>query len=178
MYSLLLTRKGAGADIPREISDSRASPETAATAEATELPRSRHFKSVGELLCRRKEGVKLFFAATHEARTADPLYSRSITPRLHEAISAPQGPINRRANDAARNRRRRSESTTSFLNMGQLASNYLRFAIAGEVAGAWSNAGGITSSLTNVAHLIEMIQARDTTDRTRRLRARQRNAVI
>ena len=33
--------------------------------------------------------------------------------------------------------------------MGQLASNYLRFAIAGEVAGAWSSLRGFGAMFTN-----------------------------
>ena len=45
---------------------------------------------------------------------------------------------------------------TPFLNSAQLAPHYLRYIVAGEVAGAWWKRGGVGAAQTHLAHLIEL----------------------
>ena len=45
---------------------------------------------------------------------------------------------------------------TSFLNIGQLALAYLRYSIAGEIAGNWAKFGGLGALLANLASAIEI----------------------
>ena len=56
---------------------------------------------------------------------------------------------------------------TCLLHAGQLASSFLRHIIAGEVAGAWQQVGGMRNMLTNLVRPLELlvIQNKETTSR-------------
>ena len=45
---------------------------------------------------------------------------------------------------------------TSFLNTGQLALAYLRYVVAGELAGAWAKFGGLGALVANLASMLEL----------------------
>ena len=51
--------------------------------------------------------------------------------------------------------RRRNSAKASCLSTGQLASHYVRYIIAGEVAGAWGYSGSRGATLANLAPLLE-----------------------
>ena len=46
-------------------------------------------------------------------------------------------------------------------NAGHLASQYLRYVMAGRLAGAWGRFGGMGSMLTNLAHMVEFSVAQN-----------------
>ena len=114
---------------------------------------------IGELLRPRQEAVNLFSEALYEGPKAIPPYTPFVAPKLWEAPWALQGPAHKRAIEAERRRQKRSAVKTSFLNTGQLALSYLRYVIAGDLAGAWTKFGGLGAMLTNLASLLELCAA-------------------
>ena len=95
----------------------------------------------GEPSRTRQEAVDPFSEALRHGRKACPPYVPSLAPRLGEASRAPQAPARKRAADAGKDRQRQNDLKTSFLDAGQLAPSFSRYAVAGEVAGAWGNCG-------------------------------------
>ena len=65
---------------------------------------------------------------------------------------------------------------TSFLNTGQLALAYLRYIIAGELAGAWGKFDGLGAPLSNLAsmHDLSVIRNMETACRFERTRGAAR----
>ena len=64
-----------------------------------------------------------------------------MEPQLDEAPWAPRAAAHKRAAEQGKAQRKRDAVCTPFLNTGQLALHYLRYIIAGEIAGAWQKLG-------------------------------------
>ena len=64
-----------------------------------------------------------------------------IAPGCPGALRAAQDPARQRAAGAGKARRRRNGAKTIFLNTRLLALTYLRYIVAGEIAGDWGNFG-------------------------------------
>ena len=111
---------------------------------------------LGELLRPRQEAVNIFSEALYEGSKAIPPYTPFVAPKLWEAPWTLQDPAHKRAIEAERNRQKRNAVKTSFLNTGQLCLAYLRYIVAGELAGAWTKFGGLGAMLTNLASILEL----------------------
>ena len=111
---------------------------------------------VGELLRPRQEAVNIFSEALRGGSKATPPYTPFLAPKLGESPSAPHDPARKRAFEAGGNRQERNAAKPSFLNTGQLALAYLRYIIAGELAGAWNKFGGLGALSTNLASILEL----------------------
>ena len=59
-----------------------------------------------------------------------------------------------KAAELEKEHQRRKSAKMSFLDPRLLALRYLRYIVAGEVAGAWKNFGGRGAALTNLAHFL------------------------
>ena len=66
------------------------------------------------------------------------------------------GQIREKAAETERNRRRRTSAKPASLNAGQVARDKLRSIVAGGVAGACGDLGGMGTALTNAARLKEL----------------------
>ena len=84
---------------------------------------------------------------------ACPPYIPFVPPNLGEAPWAKRDPVHGRAAEAERARQRPSPKS-SLLKTGQLALAYLRYIIAGEIAGARAKFGWLRAMLTNLARLL------------------------
>ena len=126
---------------------------------------------IGELLRSCQEAVGLFSKDAHEYSKAFPPCVQFLPPKLGGAPWAPQVPARKRASGAYKARRRRNDVATRFLQTGQLALPYLRYAASGEIAGACENFGSFGALLTNLGHPLELsaIQNMETASRLARL---------
>ena len=165
LYKLLSEGRPGWARLLRKILDAKAPPTEVEIKKA--LPYSEidifgaikahpTLYGIGELLRPRQEAVNLFTAAIYEGSKATPPYTPFVAPKLWDAPWTIQDPAHKRAIEAERNRQKRNSVKTSFLNTGQLALAYLRYITAGELAGAWSNFGGLGAMLTNLAAILEL----------------------
>ena len=89
---------------------------------------------IGELLRPRQAADNKFPEALREGSKATPRYTPFLAPKLGGGPWASHGPARKRAFEAEKNRQKRNDVKTSFLNTGQLALAYLRYIIAGELA--------------------------------------------
>ena len=92
-------------------------------------------QDIGEPSRPRQEAANLSSEALRESSKACPPYFPFFPPKLGGAPWAPQDPARRRAAGAEKVRQRRSGAQLSFLDTGRLAAPYLRYVVAGEVAG-------------------------------------------
>ena len=111
---------------------------------------------VGELLRPRQEAVNLFSEALYGGPKAAPPYTPFLAPKLWGDPWALQDPAHKRAVEAEKSRQKRNAVKTSFFNTGQLALAYLRYIIAGELAGAWNKFGVLGALLKNLASIMEL----------------------
>ena len=119
-----------------------------AAVEANEFSRG-----AGEILRLSQGAVNLFCEALREGGQAGPAYIPFSPPKLPDAPGSPQDAGSKRAQDGEKLRQRRNYVKTSCQIAGQLALSYLRYIVAGEVAGTWVNFGGFGAILTNLAHV-------------------------
>ena len=132
---------------------------------------------IGELSRPRQEAVNLFPRALHEGSKVRPPYTPFLPRKLGGDPRAPHFPERKGAAGAGRARQRRNDVETSFLMSGQLAPSYLRYIVAGEIAGDWEQFGGSRALLTNLAHLLELSVAQDVSPRFE-IRARADLGVV
>ena len=103
---------------------------------------NKSFAGVGDTLPLRQGAVDIFREASYYGARARPPYVPFSPPNFSEAPRALQDPAGRRAAEAERARRRRNSAKSIFTNSGLLDLAYLRYVIAGEIAGAWAEIGG------------------------------------
>ena len=113
---------------------------------------AKSLKGIGGILRPRREAANLLSEALRDGRAACSPYTHFLTPKIADALWAPQDPIRRRAVEPERHCRRRNSAETAFLNTGQLALHYLRYIVAGEITLAWEALGGMTAIPPNHAH--------------------------
>ena len=98
----------------------------------------------------------MFSEALREGSKRRPPFTPFLAPRLGESSWALQDPARERASEAEKNRQKGNAVMTSFLNTGQLALVYVRYIIAGELAGGWTKFGGLGALLTNLATELDL----------------------
>ena len=98
---------------------------------------------IGELLRPLQEAVNLIPEALREGSKAAPSYTPLLAPKSGEAPWAIQDPAHGRAYEGEKSRQRRNDVETSYLNTRHLELAYLRYIVAGEIAGAWEKCGGL-----------------------------------
>ena len=109
----------------------------------------------------RQVAVNLLSEALREGGEVCPLRAPLLRPNLIEAPWAPQHPPRKRGAEAEQPRLRRYDVNTSTLNAEQLALSYLRFMVAGEIAGPRGNFGGFGALIANLAHFLELSVTQD-----------------
>ena len=127
---------------------------------------------IGELLRPRQGAANLFPEALREGSRATPPHTPFLAPTLGDSPWALQDPARKKAFEAEKSRQRRNALKTSFLNTGQLALAYLRYIVAGELAGYWAEFGGLGAILTHLASTIELSITKNVKTASRFERAR------
>ena len=113
-------------------------------------------KSIGKLPRPRQKAANLFSAAMSEPQSADLPYTASIGPKpVRCNTDCPGVP------KVEKVRQRWNGAKTELLNAGHLALSFLRYFVAGKVAGASTKFGGLATMLANLAHLPDLSVPRD-----------------
>ena len=115
-----------------------------------------YLEGLGAVLRPRQEAVNISSVALYEGIRACPPYIPPARPQLFDAPWATQGPARERAAAGGEVRQRISSVKTGLSDTGQPAHAYLRYVVAGEIAGARAKFGGPGAMLTNLAHLQNM----------------------
>ena len=113
----------------------------------------KHLSGLADILIPNQEAANLFSEELRNGKRALPPYTPFLPPKLNEAPWVAQDPDYKRACENEKLRQQRNGVKTLFMNSPQLSLAYLRYIIAGEVAGAWDAFGGMGAMLSHLAHL-------------------------
>ena len=113
----------------------------------------KHLSGLADILIPNQEAANLFSEELRNGKRALPPYTPFLLPKLNEAPWVAQDPDYKRARENEKLRQQRNGVKTLFMNSSQLSLAYLRYIVAGEVAGAWDAFGGMGAMLSHLAHL-------------------------
>ena len=132
----------------------------------------KRLSGLAEILIPNQEAANLLEELRNGKRALAP-FAPFLLPKLNEAPRVAQDPDCKRACENEKLRQQRNGVQTLFMNSQQLTLPYLRYIIAGEVAGAWEASGGMGAMLSHLVHLqkVAMTQNVGTSFRFERARS-------